>query len=389
MNDEARDQVQALQTAVARARLETNVGIAALCALLVAAFLTIRQQSSGLLRAANELADSEERYRLLFEHSSDLVRLHADNGRTVFVSPSVLRLLGHTPVEFMAMAPPEFLHPDEVEPVVENVDQVLNGACSKSVLTYRLRHKNGEFRWFEVHVQRVRNADGSLVVQSSARDITKRLELEQRLAQQAEELRDLSLQDGLTGLYNRRGFMEVSKPMLKAALREKRAAALLFVDLDGLKLVNDRLGHEAGDRFIREAATVLQSTCRASDVVARLGGDEFVVLAPHAGAGPESVKMRIERAVADLNAEPGREYELSFSVGAAMFDPLSPAPLDELLKLADSRMYDAKVARRRQRSTQSGVSDPRELAGTSTDSQPSNVLGARASSSEAIALPGE
>ena len=309
---------------------------------------------------------------MLFEHASDLVRLHTPEGRTFFVSPSVETLLGYTPEELMAMVPADFVHPDDLELALENVSRALSGSFPKSVASYRIQHKNGEFRWFEVHVQRVRKADGSYHVQSAARDITARRDLEQRLAKQAEELRDLSLQDGLTGLYNRRGFMEVAKQALRAAIRENQAAAVLFADLDGLKLVNDRLGHEAGDRFIREAGALLQATCRASDIVARLGGDEFVVFAPHVGADPDIVRARLELAVAELNAEAGREYELSFSVGVALFDPRSPAPLDELLKTADSRMYDAKVARRRQRRAQSPVTDPRLLVASPIgSSQPS------------------
>jgi len=335
-----------------------------LVVLLIASYITIRRQSRALVRAANDLAEREERYRVLFERASDLVRLHTPEGRTFFVSPSVESLLGYSPAELMAMAPADLLHADDLEAVFENFHRVMNGEVPPSVSSHRLRHRNGEYRWFEVHVQRVRNADGSFHGQSSARDVTVHRELEQRLSNQAAELRDLSLQDGLTGLYNRRGFLETSKQVLKTAVREQQAAAVLFVDLDGLKLVNDRLGHEAGDRFICEAAQVLRSTCRANDVVARLGGDEFVVLAPHVVGAPDAIKTRLEQTLAEVNEQPGREYELSFSVGVALFDPLSPVPLDRLLELADSRMYDAKVARRRQRSAQPSVTDPRQLAPT-------------------------
>jgi diguanylate cyclase (GGDEF)-like protein len=199
-------------------------------------------------------------------------------------------------------------------------------------------------------MSRVLNSDGSVRhFRSSARDVTERWELAAVLERQATELRDQPLHDGLTGLYNRRGFMEFASNALKAAQAGNERACLFFADLDGLKGVNDRHGHAAGDRFIAEAARVLRSSSGAGDVLARLGGDEFVVLAPGCG-DPSDLTERVERRVAEANDEPGRSYELSFSIGVAAFDPADPSPLEELIKLADARMYEAKVQRRRNRS---------------------------------------
>src|SRR5262249_28917320 len=130
-----------------------------------------------------------------------------------------------------------------------------------------------------------------------------------------------------------------------------------FVDLDGLKGINDRLGHEAGDRAIADAGEILRATCRASDVVARLGGDEFVVLANKLEtASMEILKGRLDRAVNALNQSPDRDYELAFSVGFATCDPDLPVSVETLLAQADARMYEAKAARKRKQAEVRAVS---------------------------------
>jgi diguanylate cyclase (GGDEF)-like protein len=164
---------------------------------------------------------------------------------------------------------------------------------------------------------------------------------------QAEELRHLSLRDGLTGLYNRRGFLEISQQLVRVAEREQHKLAVMFVDLDGLKAINDGLGHEHGDRAITEAGELLRSTCRATDLVARLGGDEFVVLAANVDENSTSVlKRRLNDALAARNAQPGRDYQLAFSLGFALYDSLAPLPMEQLISEADARMYEAKQVRR-------------------------------------------
>jgi diguanylate cyclase (GGDEF)-like protein/PAS domain S-box-containing protein len=328
-----------------------GVGVLVLLLLLVRSFLTIKRDAKELQSVTLDLADSEERYRVLFENSSELVRLHGADGHPFFVSPSVGPLLGYTPAESIAKAPYELVHPDDVATTREIMGKLGSREVDTLTTTYRLRRKDGTYRWFELHFTRVAGPGGTLRhYQSSGRDITERRELEQRLAEQTEELRSLSLRDGLTGLYNRRGFLELAAQLLRVARREQQRVTLLFVDLDGLKAINDRLGHEAGDRAIAEAGELLRSTCRASDVVGRLGGDEFVVLASKLDSvSIEVLKGRLERAVDGLNRMPGRDYELSFSIGLSAFDPALPVPVETLLSQADTRMYEAKAARRRRR----------------------------------------
>jgi diguanylate cyclase (GGDEF)-like protein/PAS domain S-box-containing protein len=176
------------------------------------------------------------------------------------------------------------------------------------------------------------------------RDVTERARL--RGHPHAPEA-NLSYLDELTGLYNRRGFLHFARAQFDAAALARRPMLLIFVDLDELKEINDRLGHAAGDQALVDTGTVLKSTFRERDIVARLGGDEFVVLVTDSSAVREAdLLARLAGRLDALNARGGREFQLAFSIGVAPFDPGSPDPLEELLSEADSRMYLDKRRRK-------------------------------------------
>lgn len=157
-----------------------------------------------------------------------------------------------------------------------------------------------------------------------------------------EEVRMLAIMDPLTGLCNRRGFMTLADQQIKAADRTNKKMSLLFIDIDGLKRINDTLGHEEGDRALMSAATILKQTFRESDVTARMGGDEFAVLAVDAAENPEIVVKRLAWQIALHNALPDRRYEISMSIGTTVYDPQSPCSLDVLISRADTLMYEQK-----------------------------------------------
>jgi len=162
----------------------------------------------------------------------------------------------------------------------------------------------------------------------------------------AEEIRSLSLRDELTGLYNRRGFMELARHVIQQTDRARGSALLFFVDLNGMKQINDQLGHEQGDAALRETASVLRATFRASDIVARLGGDEFVALLPEANSEHlRQFSARIDAEIAARNESPNRPYRLSASVGGTRYDSARPESIEALLGRADALMYEEKRAR--------------------------------------------
>ncbi len=194
-------------------------------------------------------------------------------------------------------------------------------------------------RWHSVNASPLRDAGGAIVGGVSVgRDVTDAHELARRLEHAA-------IHDELTGVLNRRGFITLATPMLAMARRTRRPLLLLYFDLDGLKAINDELGHAAGDLLIRDAAQVLLGTLRDVDLVARIGGDELVVLCAEASvASAAAVMARLAEVLATANQAP-RPAPISWSVGMATFDPDRPATLDELLRTADRAMYAEKQRR--------------------------------------------
>jgi diguanylate cyclase (GGDEF)-like protein/PAS domain S-box-containing protein len=325
-----------------------GVGSTLTIAVSLLSLISVHRDAEEVRRAAEDLANSEQYFRLLTENSSDLVRTHDLNAKATYVSPSVERMLGYTPQEFLNLPPLALVHPDDLAMVRPNADLPIYERFKQAPLEYRLRHKNGKYVWLEMNFGTLKDITGKVVgVQSSARDVTDRHIAEQRLATQADELRSLTLRDELTGLYNRRGWLELSKQGLRIAQREKRPAAVVFADLNGMKLINDQYGHEEGDRALRDTARLLKKACREVDVIARFGGDEFVVFAlDFEDEGLNVLRQRVRTATAELNLSGERLFQLSLSVGAAFFKLESPETIDELLDRADREMYAQKRARK-------------------------------------------
>jgi diguanylate cyclase (GGDEF)-like protein len=160
------------------------------------------------------------------------------------------------------------------------------------------------------------------------------------------EMEQLALSDELTGLRNRRGFLVLADQALRMARRTQAKCALVFIDLDGLKQVNDSRGHAAGDAMISNAAGVLNHVFRESDVVGRVGGDEFAVFAVlDEGDGATTVGHRLQAAIDQFNAQAVPTMKLSMSVGIEELPRQSDIPLDELLTRADRAMYEKKRRR--------------------------------------------
>jgi diguanylate cyclase (GGDEF)-like protein len=164
------------------------------------------------------------------------------------------------------------------------------------------------------------------------------------------ELRSISLTDELTRLLNRRGFLTLAEHQIKVADRTGRGFLLFFVDIDGMKRINDTFGHIEGDAALIESARVLKETFRNSDIIARMGGDEFVVLAIDTSiSNAEGIADCIQRKLDDLNARRDGRYKLSMSMGMAYYDPQCPRSLNELLNWADKLMYVQKQRKKANR----------------------------------------
>ena len=161
------------------------------------------------------------------------------------------------------------------------------------------------------------------------------------------QVRQLAVNDELTGLLNRRGFLLLAEHQRSLADRKGTSLGLVFIDVDRFKSINDTYGHEEGDRALKELGGLLQRTFRRSDVVARLGGDEFIVLMTDVkGAGVQIVLDRLQMSLAAFNQETQNPWRLSISVGVALYDSAFPVTLESLMGLADQSMYQAKAQSR-------------------------------------------
>jgi diguanylate cyclase (GGDEF)-like protein len=224
---------------------------------------------------------------------------------------------------------------------------MLVSLAAVGLYTQRLGHRISRTE----HIARLLDEGMPLGEASTSKDELGRLERAlirtgTRVVELQGELRRMGTADTLTRLLNRRGFIPSAEHQLGVAKRTHQPMALLFLDLDGLKGVNDTLGHAAGDGMITEAAYVMTQTFRASDLIGRVGGDEFCVL--FATDSEETAKvalLRLKEGVDEMNEQQGRPFSLSFSAGLAMFDPEQPSSLDELMAVADERMYEAKRAK--------------------------------------------
>ncbi|HEY0014684.1 MAG TPA: two-component regulator propeller domain-containing protein [Longimicrobium sp.] len=225
-----------------------------------------------------------------------------------------------------------------------NEDGVASTANARVAL--RLRPHFWQTRWFTL-----------LVIAAVVALVLAAHQLRVRMVQRAlreEMLRDLSLHDDLTGLYNRRGLLALAEQWVREADRQRRGFDVVFADMDGLKRINDTLGHPQGDQALRDTARLIRKSFGDAAVVARLGGDEFAVLVRDdtpaadgdAGAGVKAAAARLREAVARHNDTAGRPFNLSLSLGFSGFDPAAPRSIDSLLESADQQMYAQKRGKR-------------------------------------------
>ena len=317
------------------------LGVAALAALAVAA-LTSFALGKTLRRIEGRAARLERERNRFFEISLDLVCIAGD-GYFKQLNPAFEAVLGFTREELLGKPFLDFVHPDDRDKTVDLVSRMKQGE-SATDFENRYRCKNGEYRWLSWHATQEPNG----AIYALGRDVSEKKAAAARLAALNEELHIMAVIDELTGLNNRRGFNLLAEQHLKHVQRTQEQAVFFFADLDGLKQINDKQGHDAGDAAIREAAKVLTAAFRSADILARLGGDEFVILATNATSeNTESIVGRVQELVAQYNAsKPTPPFVLAISIGSTTYDPAHPESLDDVLKRADQMMYEQKARRK-------------------------------------------
>lgn len=276
--------------------------------------------------------DREERYRRLVELSPDGIAIHVGE-RIAFINAAGARLLGASdPTGVVGRRVPDLVSPDYLGLVR---DQLVSSTDAAPWFEERLTLRDG--RCIDVEIAAVPFFyEGEEALQVIVRDIT-----EKKLAKRRLEF--LAHHDPLTGLANRVLFFDRLDLTLRQAERDRHGAALLFIDLDHFKGVNDTFGHDAGDTLLKEAARRIESCLRKADSVARMGGDEFTVILSRV-AGEDDAAMvagKILHALTVPVSLPGGECTVGASIGISMF-PVDAADAETLLKKADAAMYRAK-----------------------------------------------
>ncbi|MEI7673806.1 MAG: diguanylate cyclase [Deltaproteobacteria bacterium] len=293
---------------------------------------------SDLKKTENSLRKSEGRFRGLVEKAAvGVAEIDINTGRFLMVNSRLCEMMGRTEEEMFNTTFQAITHPEDLHLHEEKTRMMLAGEIGHYSLEKRYLRKDAGIVWVNITVSplwRPGEAPGRNI--SVVEEITDRKWMEA-------EILALSITDQLTGLHNRRGFLSLAEQQLKLAIRNKSGTLLFFADLDGLKWINDTLGHEEGDKVLIEAATVLKETFRASDIVARLGGDEYAALAVHINeANSEIITARLQSLIYRRNSQENRRYRLSISVGCSYYDPENPSSIDQLMASADKLMYENK-----------------------------------------------
>jgi diguanylate cyclase (GGDEF)-like protein/PAS domain S-box-containing protein len=321
--------------------------VVCLVALIVAIGIFLVRQLLQGRRMAAALASQEENFRLLAEGSSDIVTRIGPDERMRYVSPSAMRVLGWPPLQLVGRPALAGVNAIDLPHVEEIVASIKRGDVEEARATYRIRRRDKAEIWVESTLRATRKDDGELDgFVAITRDVTQQKTLQGKLE-------TMAIEDGLTGLANRRRFDERLLEEWGRAYRERTSLALLMIDIDHFKAFNDSYGHPAGDECLHMVAGILADEAqRVSDLAARYGGEEFAILLPNTdAAGCARIGERIRRALRDaaithqVNLPSGL---VTASIGGAICRPgaeRSAGPAS-LIEAADRALYEAKDAGR-------------------------------------------
>lgn len=302
---------------------------------LLAAVLTIVPIAVQIRRnswLAERVVDSEARYRMLADHSGDIIMHSDERGILRFVSPSIERVGGYLPEDLVGRPTAEIIHPDFHALVHEHYTFAMRGEGRDTRFEYRARRGDGRWGWFESECRGLSDRDGPRGAVSIIRDISERKEREEQLALAA-------MTDPLTGLPNRRAFRESTAALDQD--RRSQPACIALLDIDHFKSVNDRFGHDVGDEVLQSFALTALQQLREGDTIARYGGEEFAVLFRDIDEGGaialcDRLRVAVATSVCLTSKGPVR-FTISGGVAA-----LGAGGLDAALTRADTALYEAK-----------------------------------------------
>lgn len=299
-------------------------------------------------RAMEALKRSEERHRLLADNATDVIWTMDLTGRFTYISPSAEKLTGFAVTELMQQQMQQLVAPDSYAQIKLQMKKAAKAIQDGGVYPDYVGEveqicKDGRRVWSEVKISGIYDAKGSFVgVLGVSRDLTERRKIEERMRYMAQH-------DTLTALPNRTLFADRLQKALQYASRHQKSLALMLLDLNKFKPVNDTHGHAVGDLLLQQVAERLKQAIRASDTVARVGGDEFIILLPQIDEPHHALMVaeKIQQAIAKPFDIHGLEVQISCSIGTSCYpaDGLTDLVLS---KIADERMYQQKANRNQQ-----------------------------------------
>lgn len=306
-------------------------------------FLGISLDISDKKYMMTNLRNIEKLFRLITEHTNDLIVITNEDGIILYVSPNHEARLGYDKEELLGRFFFEILEPSSRDHLQIELDHIIKD-CSSSKLELEVLSKNGQSFWIEAQVSAVKDAEREGIYQfvTVGREITERKEME-------EKLRFLAYHDSLTMLPNRRYLLERFDELSKKADGTNSAIAILFIDGDNFKRINDVYGHDVGDEFIVQFGKSLSSCLRDSDIVARIGGDEFIVILTKMSLDTVKRKKQIEQTIKRIQTTLRSGWKIgenhfapTSSIGVACY-PEDGMEIAQLLDKADAALYYAKT----------------------------------------------
>lgn len=290
----------------------------------------IARDITGHRYLLTRIAKAEESYQKLFETVNDAIFFLNREGYLTTFNHMFVRMFGYPEEEIKSLHFSKFIRPEDVPRMVEDHQKVMRGEPASQLYTFRMINKEGRTIYVEGNFRRMKEGGQITGTLGVLRDMTEKIKLEQ-------ELRGLSITDGLTGLYNQRHFYRELEKEMERSKRQGVALSLLLFDLDEFKTYNDTHGHLEGDKVLRNVAQASLKAIRKIDSVYRYGGDEFTVILP--GAGEEDGAIVAERVRKSCEELPGLQG-ISLSIGLVEFNLQYDLP--RFIKCADDAMYTAK-----------------------------------------------
>lgn len=297
------------------------------------------------------LRESEERFRTAFDNAAIGVCISSLDRRILKANLALCEILGFTEEELIALNFNEITHQDDIDKDLVPMNQLLAGEITNYHIEKRYFHKNGEIIWALLSVSIVKDADGSpLHYICQVQDITLKKQAEEELKKAKQKAEKAASIDYLTGVLNRRAFINRFSEEFNRALREKNSISLVMADIDHFKKINDTYGHQAGDLALQRFAQCLSNVCRPYDFLGRHGGEEFIICLPttsceQASLVAERMRAAVESMCIDLeNGNKAIGITASFGISSPI-DGIEE-DMEELIDLADKAMYKAKVSGR-------------------------------------------